>query len=511
MSKSKLLLLLAFVMLVSAVFVGCDQIPEEYTEGVKLDKSYPDEDMPIYDDAVVYYCDDDENEISIKYGVEDDLDDVADFYKDHFEDIEIELEDETDKSSRYSAEGSYKDFQFKVKVTEPSGDYEEKVFTTIVKVDIEFIDDSLGTVSDIQNKVSLSDQLPGFWRQESFEDSSGSISTYEYGTAYEFYIDGTLNIYFNFALIGTGGWSEIDSSTVLLTTVDGTQENVKVTFEKRSEKEYLIWEDSTGKLVFFKDSKDEFSMETADNTPVDNTDGDNTGSTNTSTDIPVLDDSQLTSAISGTTWYYIAYVDKNGNTQSNSEGKLIYNADGSFEDAFDEETETGSWYVTGGRLYCDYSDDTSSNWQISVLLRGSAEYLLYFDDEEAGAFWLYSTFPLDSIITYTTDEEMTAAIAGRDFNALYYMYANGATETMSDNPITFSTDHTLQDLYEGELLTGTWEFKDGYLTNTYDNGDAFQYPVYVEYNTVSDSYYLFLGDLEEGFEDCYWIYTTYQP
>lgn len=499
MNKSKLFLLVALVVLVSVVFIGCEQIPEEYTEGVRLERSYPEDDMPIYDDAVVYYFDDDESEISIKYGVKDDLEDVAEFYKDHFENNEIVLEDETDKSTRYSAEGSYNDFKFQVKVTVPSGDYEEKLFTTIVKVDIEFVDDSLGPISDLQDDEGITDKLIGFWRQESYDNAN----THEYGIAYEFLSDGSLNLYMDFKLVGTGGWSEIDSSTVLLTSIDGSQENVTVTLEKRSEKDYLVWKDSTGILVFFKDSKDGFSMESASSAG-----GDSNG-------IPpsAFTDDQLASAISDTTWHYIAYVDNSGDAHGGSEGNLTYNSDGSFEDIFNDETQTGNWYVKDGRLNCDYSDSTSASWPITIELRGSADYLVYYDeDEEAiGAYWLYSTFPPNSIITYTTDEEMTSAIAGKDFNSLYYMYADGTIQSTDENPITFNADNTLEDLYEGELFTGTWAFADGYLENTLDNGEAYHYPAYVEYNSVTDSYYLFLGDLGEGFENCYWVYTTYQP
>ena len=102
------------------------------------------------DDAVIYFCDADDETISLKYGVEDELDDVADFYKDHFEDNEIVLDDESDKSTRYTAQGRYQDFNFEIKAGAPSGTYEEKVFTTVVKVDIEFVDDSLGSINDLQ-------------------------------------------------------------------------------------------------------------------------------------------------------------------------------------------------------------------------------------------------------------------------------------------------------------------------------------------------------------------------
>ncbi len=76
----KILLLIAILLLLSAALLGCDTVPEEYTDGVKLDRDYPEDDMPIADDAVIYYCDEDEDEITVRYGTSEDLDDVADFY-----------------------------------------------------------------------------------------------------------------------------------------------------------------------------------------------------------------------------------------------------------------------------------------------------------------------------------------------------------------------------------------------------------------------------------------------
>ena len=82
----------------------------------------------------------------------------------------------------------------------------------------------------------------GFWRQESFEDSTGKTATYDLGTAYEFLSNGTLNLYLDFTFVGSGGWEYIDETTILLTAMDGTQQSVTATLEKRSEKDYLIWE-----------------------------------------------------------------------------------------------------------------------------------------------------------------------------------------------------------------------------------------------------------------------------
>ena len=239
-SGKKNLLLIVSILLLCALLLGCTIIPEEYTKGVKLDRDYPDDDMPIMDDAIVYFSDDDKESITIEYGVEDDLEDVVDFYMDHFEDNDIVLDSESDKSSKYTAEGFYKNFMFKIRVTKPSGEYEEKQFVTTVEIEIEFTEEAIGTVS--VESGSLEDEIVGFWRQESFANEDGKFTSNDTGTAYEFSPDGTLNLYRNFEFTGAGTWTPIDDSSVLLTYAQGDQEKVTVTFEKRSGYDYLIIE-----------------------------------------------------------------------------------------------------------------------------------------------------------------------------------------------------------------------------------------------------------------------------
>ena len=503
----KILWLIIALLVVTSIFAGCDIIPDEYIDGVRLDSSYPEDDLPIMDDAVVYFCDADDETISLKYGVEDELDDVADFYKDHFEENDIVLEDESDKSSRYTAKGYYKDFEFEIKVGAPSGTYEEKVFKTVVKVDIEFVDDSLGSINDLQTATpapySLAEDIIGFWREESFEDSTGKTATYDLGTAYEFLADGTLNLYVNFAFVGSGGWAYVDESTILLTSIDGSQENVTVTLEKRSEKDYLIWTDSTGMLTFFRDVKDEFS----------------TGSTG---GVPAMsgDDVQLAASIADRTWYYIHYFTADGQAQNTLKGYVEYKSDGTVYDELGGDIYSGTWYVSEGGLYCDYDDGRSSSWQIEVGSLFNANYLKYYSISEPGAYWFYldmprsnyQSFSADSIF-YLTDSEMASALAGLKLHELYYLFADGTTEDMVNNTMTFYQDGTFEDYYvdDDSLSTGTWQFNNGYLELYYENSESYIYPAYIEYDNQSSSYFLYLGDMEEGYEGCYWVFTTYEP
>ena len=129
-----------FVLLLSAAFLLSSCIPAAYKRGVELSRDYPGKDLPIYDDAVVFECEADDEEAQIAYGVIDgDVDDVMDFYQDYFQDEGITLTKEKEDKDEYSARGSYKDFEFKISVEEAKGKYEEKVFETVVEVEIEYI------------------------------------------------------------------------------------------------------------------------------------------------------------------------------------------------------------------------------------------------------------------------------------------------------------------------------------------------------------------------------------
>lgn len=489
----KLLNLFIIVLITLILFIGCDKIPEEYTEGVKLHRSYPAEYMPIYDDAVVYYCDNDEQSVTIKYGVDDELDDVADFYKDHFEDKGISLEDETDKSTKYIAEGICIDFSFKIKITEPTGSYEEQVFKTVVKVDINLVHDSLGTADQLKEESPLNNRILGFWRQESFQDNQGNKQkTYLYGSAYHFLPDGTVLIYLAYALVETGQWKAVDEKTLLFTPTDKESVNVTITTEKRNSEDYLLWEDASGVLTFFKDSPDGFSNQ----------------SSYTQENEAVTPDEQLSKALDDTTWYFINEQDESSNSINNN---MICYSDGTFEDSYNGDTIYGTWYISAGNLFLEAGEDDKINFEIRIEYRGSANYLYVIDNEE-GEYCLYSNFPQNSVITYTSDEDMTTAISGKKFNELYYMYSDGRTEpSQHQNHFTFNEDKTFIDFYKGEPSSGTWYFTDGYIKNFYDNGDILYYPAKVEYNKVSNNYYLFLGDLEEGYENCYWVFATSKP
>lgn len=142
-----ILLFITASIITSLLLAGC--VPSEYTKGVMLHTDYAIADFPIMDDAVVFYCDKDEDNVTIKYGTDEDISTVADFYNTLFDEKQITLSDEHKTDSRYSSQGLFDTLSFSIKASKASGEYEEKMYTTVVRVKIEF----LGQIYNTQEKL----------------------------------------------------------------------------------------------------------------------------------------------------------------------------------------------------------------------------------------------------------------------------------------------------------------------------------------------------------------------
>ena len=88
-----------------------------------------------------------DDEWRIKYGTTDDVDDVADFYKDLFKKADYIVTDEKEDKDKYSVEGITDNYGFEIEIEEASGD-EADFFDTTVDITVE----SLTNETDIVNE-----------------------------------------------------------------------------------------------------------------------------------------------------------------------------------------------------------------------------------------------------------------------------------------------------------------------------------------------------------------------
>ena len=128
-------LCLAATIILTLAFSGCEaikgisnKIPEEYTEGIKYDRDFPDDELEIYDGAVVFDSKKIFDEIVLSFGTEDDFDDVLEFYKEFFEENGIVPAEETEDRDEYYARGVYEGYKFRLQIAEADGEYVEDVF-----------------------------------------------------------------------------------------------------------------------------------------------------------------------------------------------------------------------------------------------------------------------------------------------------------------------------------------------------------------------------------------------
>jgi hypothetical protein len=134
-------IVLALLFSLTGIFSGCqlinnitNKVPEQYIEGIKYDRDFPDNDIEIYDGAIVFESQNLFDEIVLTMGTEDDLDDVIDFYKEFFEDNSIQLKEESDERDEYYAHGFYEGYEFKIKAEEADGEYVEELFECVIYI-----------------------------------------------------------------------------------------------------------------------------------------------------------------------------------------------------------------------------------------------------------------------------------------------------------------------------------------------------------------------------------------
>ena len=137
--RALVLTVVSAILLLTSLFSGCQAIqsllnktPENFTEGIKYSKDYEEDILEIYDGAVVYAELTAFGENILFCGTKDDFDDIADFYKEFFEKNEITLSEETEGRDEYYARGFFDGYEFKLKISEPEGEYVEDLFEYVI-------------------------------------------------------------------------------------------------------------------------------------------------------------------------------------------------------------------------------------------------------------------------------------------------------------------------------------------------------------------------------------------
>jgi len=368
----KITLLLVFLMSAAILLSGCavitnilDPLPDEYVDGVKYSRDYPDKELEIYDDAIVFEAEEDDDEIVIKYGTEDEIDDVIDFYEDLFDDNGLTVDESDDGKDEYYAAGSGDGYKFEINAEEASGNYEERAFATVVEVVItpyELGEEILakiqgfwlicGTAGELSDDFRMYGQAIDFDGQsmdfyDNFEpDTSNNVFTFLDDDTINYTEEGdeyTVDISFD----------TVDGVDVLVMTVDGTS----IYLEKTTYDGMMEYKDMGGQVVV------------PDN-----------GNVILLSDY--ISDADLEYLISDVDWYatYIYYPDGTYD-YSDFYNRLFLSSYYTGEDEFEDEYYEMSWYIFDSYIYLYYDDGESYSFLIDYEFDGTYGYLYLFDPE----------------------------------------------------------------------------------------------------------------------------------
>lgn len=240
--KKRILILIAAIAVLVA---GC--VPVQYRNGVEAE-NYPHDNLPIHDDAVIYDYAEDGEKATIKYGSSKNIEEISKYYIDYFANNETEIENQSIGTSEFEINGFYLDFLYVVKATDAIGEYEEKLFETVVEVEIEFL-----TEQQIAQRTAqkYEQKLIGFWEIYTEEQYNGGEAGDEIRWGFEFNVDKTYIIYIlNFSIEppeltweitdeGKLKWYDIAAQDYLISDVVLEEHDGFLVFQLSAEEEIL--------------------------------------------------------------------------------------------------------------------------------------------------------------------------------------------------------------------------------------------------------------------------------
>jgi len=487
-------LVLALVISTALVLAGCtlvtnilDPLPEEYIEGIKVPREFPKDDFEIYEDSVVFDLDEDDEEMQLKYGTTEDLDDIIEYYEDLFEDEELIVEKSEEEDDEYYAKGMGETFRFEINAEPAKGNYEERVFTTVVEIYIEQYVMGTDTLEKMQ----------GFWHACG-ENDIISDATKENGNAMEF--DGmAVDIYDNFAEVSSNRTFEfIKENVIEVEDSDGGNAVLEIVFETIDGIEVMTLTDE-GDAISFQKSSYNAMLEYQ----------------------PILGQ-EILAKLQGF-WLFCGKDGEFSDEHRSSgwgvdfDGMLLDSYTGGIADYIDSEIvfldENTITYLNS------YGNQTTLTLYVEEY-QGKEYMTLYFEDtkyyyehssyEEMLRYASNSTSNLSEdevyLIDELTDADMEYLITDADWYMTYYYETDGSyTEGDFYNRMYFESDYTAEDEYETAYFDITWAIDDELLYLYYEEEPTEVYMLDFEYDGAV--WYMYLFDADERYDSYAYVFT----
>jgi len=130
--------IVAFILVAAFAFLNSSCTLLTGSDVVKVDKSYPDDIVPLYKDSVVCDYENDEDEVfELFLGTKDSIGETADYYSDYFYDNDIVLSTERRGPSGYTAAGAAGNWTFEVNVKKPESNSDKRQYNALIEIYIE--------------------------------------------------------------------------------------------------------------------------------------------------------------------------------------------------------------------------------------------------------------------------------------------------------------------------------------------------------------------------------------
>ena len=486
----KLITLIVLLLSIALVFSGCaaitnifNPLPDNFTDGVKTPKDYPDDYLEIYDDAVVYEAEDDDGAITLMCGTVDEIDDVIKFYADLFDDDEFTINESDDSRGEYYAEGRVGGYGFEIFAEDAKGEYEERAFTTVVEVK-----------TRVLGKDML-DKLQGFWLACG-DNGMVSDEIRRMGLAVDF--DGMkMDFYAGFEIDSTNiDFAFIDDDTIQYTE-DGEEYTADIKFETIDGIDVLTMENEYESLSLEKSSYDKM-MEYA-------VVGAATLQRMQGFWLACGVDGQLDDIVR---MEGIALVFENYIMASYTAFEM--DAETSTIEFIDDSTFTYYDYDTGTQEVLSVTFETIDGIEVMTISDGETAINLERSSEDL--MWTYYDWADDELLyldTELTDDDILFLIADADWTYSYYYHA----DTMQYEAASAVEIFTFYSTGYGEYANAdswyetTWYVMDGKLYVTIYAENEVYLEFYVDFEYDGTTYYMYLYNATDGFAGDAWVYT----
>jgi hypothetical protein len=200
------------VLMIVTVFAlsSCNSV---FKKGVDYD-GFPSKDIPVYEDAIVFSFEADDEEMVIECGTNDDVDDIAGFYSEEFDSDDYTITKLVDtEKDEYECEGIFDDeLEFEIEVEESYGKLKE-FFDFIITIEIDEADRDSGAKNS-ENNQNDSAPIIGYW----LNTQGAGMDVGEYGGGFYFSESGDAILFNEFeADADIGSWEAVDKNSFDIT------------------------------------------------------------------------------------------------------------------------------------------------------------------------------------------------------------------------------------------------------------------------------------------------------